>query len=67
MSIKPLVVDWKGLKKMGRPFCRAETDRGEKAKRYPPITSIDKPPPSSGAMLTEPWLRVGAEPLHLIG
>ena len=35
MSIKPLVVDWKGLKKMGWPFCRAETDRGEKAKRYP--------------------------------
>jgi predicted DNA-binding transcriptional regulator AlpA len=35
MSIKPLVVDWKILKKMGWPFCRAETDRGEKDGRYP--------------------------------
>ena len=35
MSDRPLIVDWKGLKKVGWPFCRAETDRGEKDGRYP--------------------------------
>jgi hypothetical protein len=35
MSIKPLVVDWKKLRQMGWPFCRAETDRGEHDGRYP--------------------------------
>jgi hypothetical protein len=35
MSIKPLVADWKALKRIGWPFCRAETDRGEKDGRYP--------------------------------
>jgi hypothetical protein len=35
MSIKPLVADWKGIKRIGWPFCRAETDRGEKDGRYP--------------------------------
>ena len=27
MSIKPLIVDWKGLKRMGWPYCRAHTWR----------------------------------------
>jgi hypothetical protein len=27
MSDRPLIVDWKGLKKMGWPFCRAHTWR----------------------------------------
>jgi hypothetical protein len=35
MSQRPLIVDWRGLKKMGWPFCRAQTDRGEKDGRYP--------------------------------
>ena len=35
MSIKPLVVDWRVLKRIGWPFCRAETDRGEDDGRYP--------------------------------
>jgi len=36
-------------------------------KCFPPITSFERPPLPSGNMLTEPWLRVGAEPLHLTG
>jgi hypothetical protein len=36
-------------------------------KTFPPITSFEKPPAPSGRMLTEPWLRVGAEPLVLSG
>jgi hypothetical protein len=42
MSIKPLVVDWRGLKKIGWPFCRAETDRGEHDGRYPKSVKLGK-------------------------
>ena len=34
-------------------------------KTFPPLTSFQAPPPPSGAMLTEPWLRVGYPPLTL--
>lgn len=34
-------------------------------KTFPPFTSFEKPPPPSGQMLAEPWLRVGSPPLKL--
>jgi hypothetical protein len=34
-------------------------------KTFPPLTSFEKPPPPSGQMLTEPWLRVGSPLLKL--
>jgi hypothetical protein len=34
MSIKPLIVDWKGLRQMGWPYCRAHTWRMMFEKEY---------------------------------
>ena len=34
-------------------------------KTFPILSSVEKPPGAGGHMLTEPWLRVGFEPLTL--
>lgn len=48
---------------------RLTEGRGSKIllfKTFPSFTSVERTP-ASGHMLTEPWLRVGAEPFRLIG
>jgi hypothetical protein len=68
---KPVVVDWCGLKCMGWPFSRTETDRGEEEGRYPKSYKLGRHPNSRrvwrvkdvleyfeahGLRVTEDWL-----------